>query len=76
MKRAKRSAKKPRPIRLNRVYVPLRINVWVSPTDGRIRIVAPDRFITTVSDQPGARCHKHLYGKLRTVLRNRGKWLA
>lgn len=74
---AKKSASaKPKKISLSRVYVPLKVNVWVSPADGRIRIVAPGRFITTVSDKPGARCHKHLYTKLRTVLENRGKWLA
>lgn len=73
---SKKAAGPGKKISLSRVYVPITVNVWVSPADGRIRIVAPGRFITTVSDKPGARQHKHLYAKLRTVLKNRGKWLA
>jgi len=75
MKRARKSRAR-RPISRTRVYVPLKVNIWVGPKDGRIRIVAPGKFISTVAATPGARCHKHLYAKLRTVLRNRGKWLA
>ncbi len=57
-----------------KVTATLKINVWLDPRDGKIRVVAPGRFITTVSDQPGQRLHKHLYSKLKAVLKKRGKW--
>jgi hypothetical protein len=56
------------------ISVNLSVRVWVSGRDGRIRIVLPPNQITTVTNVPGTRYHKALYSKLRTVLKNRGKW--
>lgn len=53
---------------------PLKVRVWYNARDGRIRVVAPGQFISTVTDKAGARCHKHLFNKLRTLLKKRGKW--
>ena len=53
---------------------PLKLRVWYNARDGRIRLVAPGHFISTVTDKAGARCHKHLFNKLRTLLKKRGKW--
>ena len=55
--------------------VTLRVRIWVHPRDKRIRIVAPDEFITTVADKPGKRFHGPLYKHLRRVLKRRDKWL-
>ena len=81
--RPRTAASKPTPSRVKpkpasksiaRVSVTLKARVWLDPRDGLIRIVVPGQFISTVSERPGKRLHKHLYSKLRAVLKKRGKW--
>jgi len=70
----KKSARATAKAKAANISVTLKVRVWVSPKDRRIRIVSPSNLISTVANEPGMRCHKHLYGKLRNVLKGRGKW--
>lgn len=71
---AKPARKQAAPKTKARVSATIRARVWLDPRDGLIRIVVPGQFITTVSERPGKRLHKHLYSKLKAVLKKRGKW--
>lgn len=54
-------------------YVRLEINLWLRD-DGQIGISTTD-FITTVNDRPDSkRGHPNLFGHLKKVLREAGRW--
>ncbi len=52
----------------------LDVSIWVAK-DKRIRIAERSgKIISTVSDQPGKRCHKHLYAKFKKRLQGADCW--
>ncbi len=69
-----KASPKPKPKSKTAMSANIKLQVWFNARDGRIRLVSPGNFITTVTDQEGARCHRHLFTKLRTLLKTRGKW--
>lgn len=74
MKAKRRSTTKKKATRNPRMSVVIRVRVWWNARDGRIRIVSPGNFISTVSEKRGLRYHPHLFSKLRSLLKKRGKW--
>jgi len=56
--------------------VSFRLNVWANERTRRIHVASPEAgVISTVSNAPTSkRYHPNLFGKLRRVLVNAGKW--
>ena len=59
--------------------VPLSIRIWADRknSSGPVTIkIASNRdgFISTVPEVPGKRYHKHLFSKLKKVLKKSGSW--
>jgi hypothetical protein len=59
--------------------MPLSLRIWAERKNAHapitIKIASSGAgFISTVREAPGKRCHKHLFSKLKVVLKKNGKW--